>query len=211
MAGYEKNEILHSISLEVNAGEIVVLIGPNGAGKSTILKSIFGLVEIYGGKIFFQGKDIANKKTEKLIKAGIGFVPQGGQIFFSMSVLENLEMGAYAINDKEILKKNVADVLKEFNFLKERQKEIAQKLSGGQQQLLGIARALVLKPKLLILDEPSLGLSPLLRREIFKKIVEIKNKGVAILMVEQNVKESLAIANRVLVLENGKIIEERKI
>jgi branched-chain amino acid transport system ATP-binding protein len=204
-SGYNKIEILHKIDLNVSVGEIVALIGPNGAGKSTVLKSIFNLTDVYDGKIFFKDKDITGLKTYELIKLGIGFVPQGRQIFTNMTVLENLQMGAYMINDKEIVKRNVNDIFQKFPFLKEKQSELARNLSGGQQQLLAIARTLIQNPQLLLLDEPSFGLSPKTMKEIFEKIVEIKNEGVAILIVEQNAKQAVNIADRTYILENGKI------
>ena len=204
-SGYNKIEILHKIDLNVSVGEIVALIGPNGAGKSTVLKSIFNLTDVYDGKIFFKDKDITGLKTYELIKLGIGFVPQGRQIFTNMTVLENLQMGAYMINDKEIVKRNVNDIFQKFPFLKEKQSELARNLSGGQQQLLAIARTLIQNPQLLLLDEPSFGLSPKTMKEIFEKIVEIKNEGVAILIVEQNAKQAVNIAYRTYILENGKI------
>lgn len=163
------------------------------------------MTDVYDGKIFFKDKDITGLKTYELIKLGIGFVPQGRQIFTNMTVLENLQMGAYMINDKEIVKRNVNDIFQKFPFLKEKQSELARNLSGGQQQLLAIARTLIQNPQLLLLDEPSFGLSPKTMKEIFEKIVEIKNEGVAILIVEQNAKQAVNIADRTYILENGKI------
>lgn len=204
-AGYGGMEILHGVNLGVAAGEIVALIGPNGAGKSTVLKSIFGLTEIGSGKIFFKDKDITRLKTYELIKTGISFVPQGRLVFSSLTVLENLQMGAYVISDKEIVKRGLEEIFKKFPVLREKKKERAGNLSGGQQQLLAIARALVQNPQMLLLDEPSLGLSPKAMKEIFDKIVEIKNEGVAILIVEQNARQAVGIADRTYVLENGQV------
>lgn len=204
-SGYGELRVLHGIELEVDPGEIVVLIGPNGAGKSTILKSIFSLTNIYSGEIIYKDKNITNLKTYELINLGISFVPQGRQVFSTMTVLENLYMGAYTIQDKDVVLKNITDVFSKFPVLKEKQKEMASSLSGGQQQILAIARALIQNPQLLLLDEPSLGLSPKAMQEIFQKIVEIKNEGVTILMVEQNVQQAVSIANKVYVLKNGTV------
>lgn len=207
-SGYNEIEVLHKLDLTIGVGEIVALIGPNGAGKSTVLKSIFSLADIYDGKIIFKDKDITNLKTHELIELGVSFVPQGRQVFTSMTVLENLQMGAYVINDQEVIDRNINDIFQKFPILKEKQDELAGNLSGGQQQLLAIARALIQNPQLLLLDEPSLGLSPKIMKEIFEKIVEIKNEGVAILIVEQNAKQAVDIADKIYILENGKIALE---
>lgn len=201
-------EVLHGISLEVNPGEIVALIGPNGAGKSTVLKSIFSLTDIYSGKIIYKDIDITNLKTHELISLGISYVPQGRQVFSNMTVLENLQMGVFTIKDQDIIKKGIENIFKKFIILKEKQNALASNLSGGQQQLLSIARALIQNPQILLLDEPSLGLDPKTMKEIFEKIVEIKNEGISILMVEQNAKQAIAIADKTYVLENGKIALE---
>lgn len=207
-SGYTGAEILHGVNLIVNPGEIIALIGPNGAGKSTILKSVFSLAEIYGGKIIFKDKDITSLKTHELIELGVSYVPQGRQIFPNMTVLENLEMGAYSIQDQDVVETNIKDVFQKFPDLFHKQHELASVLSGGQQQMLAIARALIQNPQLLLLDEPSLGLSPKLVKEIFEKIIEIKDKGVAILMVEQNARQAVDIANRTYILENGTVVLE---
>lgn len=207
-SGYNGAEVLHNLDLSVGVGEIVALIGPNGAGKSTILKSIFSLADIYDGKIIFKDKDITNLKTHELIELGVSFVPQGRQIFSNMTVLENLQMGAYVIDDQEVIERNINDIFQKFPILKEKQGEFAGNLSGGQQQLLAIARALIQNPQILLLDEPSLGLSPKMVKEIFEKILEIKNEGVSILIVEQNAKQAVGIADRTYVLENGRIAME---
>lgn len=206
-SGYsDAAEIIHGVDLEVKAGEIVALIGPNGAGKSTILKSIFSLANIFDGKIFFKDKDITNLKTYELIEMGVSFVPQGRQIFPSMTVLENLRMGAFIIKNRNVVEKNVNDIFQKFSIFKEKQNELAGNLSGGQQQLLAIARALMQKPQILLLDEPSLGLAPKVAKEIFEEIVKIKNEGIAVLIVEQNAKQAVSIADRTYILENGKIV-----
>lgn len=207
-SGYNGTAVLHKLNLNVGAGEIVALIGPNGAGKSTILKSIFSLADIYDGKIFFKDKDITNLKTHELIEIGVSFVPQGRQVFTNMTVLENLQMGAFVISDQKIVEANINDVFNKFPILKNKQKELAGNLSGGQQQLLAIARALIQNPQMLLLDEPSLGLDPKTMKDIFKKIEEIKNEGIAIIMVEQNAKQAIEIADRTYVLENGEVALE---
>lgn len=202
-AGYNGLEILHGVDLEIKPGEVVALIGPNGAGKTTILKSIFNLAKIYEGEVTFKERLLNKKPTHELITLGISYVPQGRLVFSDMTVKENLEMGAYCIKDKIEVKKNLEDVYHKFPFLKEKSGERASSLSGGQQQILAIARALIQNPALLLLDEPSLGLSPKVMKEVFEKIVEISK--VAILMVEQNAMQAVGIADRTYVLESGKI------
>jgi len=204
-AGYGGLEILHGVDLVVKPGEIVVLIGPNGAGKTTILKSIFNQVDIISGEIFFGDRKLNKKPTYELINLGISYVPQGRLVFAQMTVRENLQMGAYSIANKIEVEKSMEDVYKKFPVLKEKSGEKAINLSGGQQQMLALARALIQNPDLLLLDEPSLGLSPKVVEEVFKKIVEISQSGVAVLMVEQNARQAVNIANRTYVLEGGKI------
>ena len=208
-AGYTNAvEILHGVSLDIGVGEIVVLVGPNGAGKSTVLKSIFSLANINDGKIIFKDIDITNLKTHELIALGIGYVPQGRQVFSSMTVLENLQMGAFTIDDQNIIQRSIENIFRKYPILETKKNEIASNLSGGQQQLLAIARALIQNPQFLLLDEPSLGLDPKTMKEIFEKIVEIKNEGISILMVEQNAKQAIEIADKTYILENGKIALE---
>lgn len=202
-SGYSGAEVLRGVDLVVNPGEIVSVIGPNGAGKSTVLKSVFSLANIYDGKIIFKDKDITLLKTHELIELGISYVPQGRQIFPNLTVLENLEMGLYFIRDKEVAEKNIKDIFQKFPDLQNKKQELAGNLSGGQQQILAIARALIQNPQLLLLDEPSLGLSPKLVEEIFETMIKIKNMGVAILVVEQNAKQAVAIADRTYILESG--------
>jgi branched-chain amino acid transport system ATP-binding protein len=204
-SGYGDMEVLHGINLEVGSAELVSIIGPNGSGKSTILKSIFNLADVTNGKIIFKDKDITSLETSTLIDFGISFVPQGRQIFSTMTVLENLEMGAYSIKDKSVISANIKDVFEKFPMLKEKQNKFALSLSGGQQQLLAIARALIQNPQLLLLDEPSLGLAPKTMSEIFNKIIEIKNEGVSILMVEQNAKQAVEISNKTYIIKNGDV------
>jgi branched-chain amino acid transport system ATP-binding protein len=207
-SGYDGLEILHGINFEIKPAEIVAIIGPNGSGKSTLLKSIFNLAEIYSGKIIFKDKDITKLPTHYLIQEGICYVPQGRQVFSTLTVRENLEMGCFILEDHELFKRNLADVYNKFPVLKERENDLALNLSGGEQQMLAIARALIQDPELLLLDEPSLGLAPKIRKDIFEKIVEINKEGVSIIIVEQNAKKAIEIAHRTYVLENGRIALE---
>lgn len=207
-AGYDGMEILQEVNLEVKPAEIVALIGPNGAGKSTLLKSIFNLCQIYSGKIIFKDKDITKLPTHQLIYQGVSYVPQGRQVFSNLSVKENLEMGAFIMKDKEIVKRNIQDVYNKFPLLKERENELAVNLSGGEQQMLAIGRALIQDPELLLLDEPSLGLAPKVMKQVFDKIIAINKQGISIIIVEQNAKQAVNIAHRTYILEDGKIALE---
>ncbi len=207
-AGYNGMEILHEVDLEVRPAEIVALIGPNGAGKSTLLKSVFNLCKIYSGKIIFKDKNITKLPTHQLIYQGVSYVPQGRQVFSNLSVKENLEMGAFIMKDKEIIKRNIQDVYNKFPFLKERKNELAVNLSGGEQQMLAIGRALIQDPELLLLDEPSLGLAPKVMKQVFEKIIAINKQGISIIIVEQNAKQAVNIAHRTYILEDGKIALE---
>ena len=204
-SGYEQSEILHEIDFKADPAEIIAIIGPNGAGKSTLLKSIFNLCEIYSGKVDFRSKNITKLPTHDLIYEGISYVPQGRQVFSDLTVKENLEMGAFIIKDKELIKRNLNMVFDKFPFLKDKENDYALTLSGGQQQMLAIGRALMQSPKLLLLDEPSLGLSPKAMKEIFEKIVEINKTGVTIIIVEQNAKQAVKIADKTYILENGRV------
>ena len=205
-SGYGKMQVLFGTNLDVKPGEIVVLIGPNGAGKSTVLKGIFNLIDIYNGKIIFKGKDITRLPTHELIELGIGYVPQGRQVFGNLTVKENLEMGAFLTREKNLVGKKMEEVLENhFPDLRKKLNDYAFSLSGGQQQMLAIGRALMQEPQLLLLDEPSLGLAPKIMKELFRKIQEINKEGVSILMVEQNARQACAIADRIFVLENGKV------
>ena len=205
-SGYGEMQVLFGVNLNVNPNEIAVLIGPNGAGKSTVLKSIFNLIEIYNGKILYKNKDITKIPTHELIELGIGYVPQGRQVFSTLTVRENLEMGAFLTKEKNSVDKKLNEVIEiYFPDLKKRLNEYAFNLSGGQQQMLAIGRALMQDPRLLLLDEPSLGLAPKIMKELFRKIKEINDKGVTIMMVEQNAKQATAIADRIFVLEDGKV------
>ena len=205
-AGYGQLEVLHGVDMEVNAGEIVAIIGPNGSGKSTILKSIFNLCNIYSGKIIWKDRDITKQKTYQKILEDISYVPQGRQVFRDLTVLENLEMGAFVFNNKEVMKKNIEEVYREFPFLKDKENKNADALSGGQQQMLAIGRALIQNPQLLLMDEPSLGLSPKASQDIFNKVKEINKKGISVIIVEQNARQAVEIADKTYVLDNGKVV-----
>ena len=196
---------IKGVSLEVNEGEIVTLIGANGAGKSTILRTISGLLKPKGGSINFLGNDIAGKAAHEIVKAGISQVPEGRRIFAEMTVLENLELGAFTRKDKDGIKEDMEMVFARFPRLKERISQQAGTLSGGEQQMLAMGRALMCRPKLLLLDEPSMGLAPLLIREIFSIIEDINKAGTTVRLVEQNANMALSIAHRAYVLETGRI------
>jgi len=196
--------VLHSVDLTVKQGEIVTIMGPNGSGKSTVLKSIFGLTKIHSGSIRFIDEELVGIRPENVIRRGIGYVPQGRSVFHSLTILENLQMGAFIETEQKIIERNLKAVFKRFPILKARQGQKAGLLSGGEQQMLSLGRALMLTPKLLLLDEPSLGLAPNLVKEMMKKITELRTDGVTILVVEQNAYQSLQISDRGYVLELGK-------
>ena len=209
-SGYGGNEVLHDISMQVAPGEIVWLIGPNGAGKSTILRSIFQLAKIKAGTIAFKDHDITKLHTHDLLELGIGFVPQGRLVFSNLTVQENLRMGGFLLNNKDVLQKNIEDVVRRFPVLQEKLREKARNLSGGQQQMLAIGRALMMTPQLLLLDEPSLGLSPKVTQEIFAILKEINAAGTTLMIVEQNVHLLLKFATRMYVLASGRVVAEGK-
>lgn len=196
---------LKGISLQVNKGEIVTLIGSNGAGKSTSLKTISGLLRPKQGKITFNGEDLSKIPPQTIVAKGISQVPEGRRIFANMTVMENLDMGAYLRKDASGIKKDLERVFELFPRLRERKTQVAGTLSGGEQQMLAMGRALMSRPQLLLLDEPSMGLAPILVKQIFAIIQEINAQGTTILLVEQNAHMALSIANRAYVLETGKI------
>lgn len=201
--------IIHAIkgiTLEVEEGKIVTLIGANGAGKTTILRTISGLIKAKSGNIWFKGKDITGVLAEKIVEMGMSHVLEGRRVFANMSVYENLELGAYLRKDKAEIKKDMNKVFDRFPRLLERKNQIAGTLSGGEQQMLAMGRALMSRPKLLLLDEPSMGLAPLLVQEIFSIIKELNNEGTTILLVEQNAHMALSVANQGYVLETGRIV-----
>jgi branched-chain amino acid transport system ATP-binding protein len=198
---------LRGISLEVKQGDIVTLIGANGAGKSTTLRTISGLLKAHSGEISYEGRNIANLKPHEIVKLGISHVPEGRMVFADLTVMENLMMGAYLQRNKQVIQKELEYVFSIFPRLKEREKQLAGTLSGGEQQMLAIGRALMSKPKFLMLDEPSIGIAPLLVKTIFEKIVEInQQQGISILLVEQNANLALEISRYGYVLETGQII-----
>lgn len=204
-AGYGGPNIIHDVALTVSEGEIVTIIGPNGAGKSTILRSIFGLTKIEPqATITYFNENLIGLPTEEIVERGICYVPQGRTVFQSLTVEENLEMGAFIRTDRKVIKKDLQKVYEKFPRLYERRTQKTQLLSGGEQQMVAIGRALMLQPRLLLLDEPSIGLSPKITQEIFEKCMEIKKTGTAILMVEQNANLALAYSDRGYVLELGK-------
>lgn len=196
---------IKNVDFEVNQGEIVALIGANGAGKTSVMKTISGLIHSRAGSIQFDGHEISKLAAHKIPGLGLVQVPEGRRIFTQMTVLENLEMGAYLRNDKEEIQKDLEKIYHRFPRLKERKNQLAGTLSGGEQQMLAMGRALMAKPKLLLLDEPSMGLSPILVNEIFDIIKKINADGVTVLLVEQNANKALSIANRAYVLETGNI------
>ncbi len=204
-AGYGDLHVLENVSLDVEPGEMVVLIGPNGAGKSTVLKSVFGLTTKTGGSILFRDRDITKLPTHSLIEEGIGFVPQGRLVFPTLTVQENLEMGGYLIDHKETMQANLEKVYTTFPALREKRRAQAGTLSGGQQQQLAIGRSLMMTPELLMLDEPSLGLSPKLMHETFKTLEALRQAGTTILVVEQNVRLALQYVDRGYLLAAGTI------
>jgi branched-chain amino acid transport system ATP-binding protein len=208
---YGAIKAVQGVNLEVEEKSIVTLIGANGAGKSTILRTISGVVKASSGKILFNGENITNIDPSKIVEKGISHAPEGRLIFANLSVLENLEMGAYTRKDKTLIKQDLELVFTLFPRLKERIKQPGGTLSGGEQQMLAISRAIMAKPKLLLLDEPSLGIAPILVKTIFEKIVALnKNSGITILLVEQNANLALSIADYCYVLETGNIKLEGK-
>ena len=207
---YGDLQALWGISLEVNDGELVALVGPNGAGKTTTLKTITGLLKSATGKIEFQGQELANHAAHQIVSLGISQVPEGGRIFAGMSVLENLELGAFVPEARKFKDESLEWVYEVFPRLEERHTQKAGTLSGGERQMLAIGRALMAKPKLLLLDEPSFGLAPILVQQMFEMIEDINKQGVTILLVEQNVRAALELAQRAYVIENGRIVGEGK-
>ena len=205
---YGQVECLKCVSVSVRSGEIVALLGANGAGKTTVLKTISGLVRPVAGEVLFEGKPISSLSPEAIVRRGISHVPEGRKIFQRLQVLENLELGAFTRRDKAEIAADLESVFQVFPILKKRLKQPAGTLSGGEQQMLAIGRALMSRPKLLVLDEPSLGLAPLLVSTIFKMIEEIHRQGMTILLVEQNAHMALKISTRAYVLEIGQIVLE---
>jgi ABC-type branched-subunit amino acid transport system ATPase component len=204
-AGYQKLDILTGVNLYVEPGEVVCVIGPNGAGKSTVFKALYGFIDVRKGQILFDGVDITDYRPQELLKAGISIVPQLRSVFPQMTVLENLEMGMYLERDKDRIQKRIGEIIELFPRLAERKKQLAGTMSGGEQRMLEIGRALMYKPKLLLMDEPSAGLAPLITKMIFEQIANLNRElGLTVLMIEQNARQGLEISNRGYVLQLGK-------
>jgi branched-chain amino acid transport system ATP-binding protein len=202
-AGYVKGlNILQGVDLVVYENEIVSIIGPNGAGKSTLLKAIMGLINISGGRFFIEGQEKTNLATHKIVNLGVGYVPQVANVFPSLTIEENLEIGSWSLKTNK--KKALERIYEDFKILKDRKRDKAGNLSGGQRQILALARALITSPQILLLDEPSAGLSPVAINEVFSKVKEINESGVAILLVEQNAKRALSFSDRGYVLDQGR-------
>jgi len=203
-AGYGKIEILRGVSLKVDRGQVVSIIGPNGAGKSTMFKTLFGLLRVTAGSVRFEGQDITNRPPRDLLSAGIAFVPQGRNVFPLMTVEQNLRLGAYIRKNDQRLDDDIARIYETFPMLRDARAKRAADLSGGQQQMLEMGRAMLLSPKLLLLDEPTLGLAPIVFKEIFRMIERLREQGQTILMVEQNAAQALEISDYAYVLELGR-------
>jgi branched-chain amino acid transport system ATP-binding protein len=205
-AGYGKKVVLKNVSFTASAGEIVGLIGPNGAGKSTLLKALIGIVKLNGGKVVFESKDITNRNPEENVRDGISFIPQGNRVFGELTVRENLEIGGYLIKEKRVISDRIEAMLDMFAFLRVRVKEQAGKLSGGEKQQLALARALMLRPRLLLMDEPSLGLSPKLVTTAMETVQRVNQEmKTTIVIVEQKVHEVLGISDKVYALRMGEV------
>lgn len=207
---YGMIQALRGVSFEVNQGEVVALIGANGAGKTTTLHTITGLLRAKSGHILFNGNDISKVPAHKIVTMGMAHVPEGRRVFANMSVLQNLKMGAYTRKDKNEIETTIQKVYKHFPRLQERQNQLAGTLSGGEQQMLAMGRALMSQPSIILMDEPSMGLSPIFVNEIFNIIKEVSESGTTVLLVEQNAKKALSIADRAYVLETGKTTLEGK-
>jgi branched-chain amino acid transport system ATP-binding protein len=212
-SGYGQLKVLRKISLHVAPGEIVTIIGANGAGKSTLLKTVSGLLQARSGELIFNGEDISRSSPEKIVFKGCSLVPEGRQIFSTLTVKENLVLGGYIQyrrNSMTEVKKELGKIYSLFPVLEEREGQLAGTLSGGEQQMLAISRALMAKPALIMMDEPSMGLAPLVVKEIFRKIARLREEGNTVLLVEQNARAALAVADRGYVIETGKLVLEGK-
>lgn len=207
---YGMIKAIKGVSFEVNEGEVIALIGANGAGKTTILHTITGLLEAKKGTVIFDGKDITKTPAHKIVSMGMAHVPEGRRVFSNLSVLQNLKMGAYTRKDKNEVEETLKTIYKRFPRLLERQNQLAGTLSGGEQQMLAMGRALMSHPRIILMDEPSMGLSPILVNEIFDIIKEVSSGGTTVLLVEQNAKKALSISDRAYVLETGNIVLEGK-
>lgn len=206
--GYDKVNVLHDLSIEVEPGKITCILGANGAGKSTLIRSILGLTPARQGEIWWQGRNIADEKTHRIIASGIACIPEGRKIFPRMTVLENLTLGAYLEANASLLRRRLENVFEVFPRLKERASQLAGTMSGGEQAMVSIGRGLMADPKLLVIDEPSLGLSPLYVKENFRVIKQINELGMTVLLVEQNARQTLAISHYGYVLSQGRVVAE---
>ena len=207
---YGAIKALRGVTFSVEAGQVVSLIGANGAGKTTTLNSISGILKPSQGRITFDGQDITGWRPDRITRQGLVQVPEGRQVIAPMTVLENLQLGAYPRHDVDVVKQDVEDIFKRFVRLSERRNQRAGSLSGGEQQMLAVGRALMSKPRLLMLDEPSMGLAPMLINEVFKIVADIKAQGIPILLVEQNARKALQIADYAYVLERGTVVHQGK-
>lgn len=203
--GYGKITILNGVSFALKPATITTVIGPNGAGKSTVFKAVFGLLNVHSGQVLLDGKDVTHSKPAQMIANGVTYVPQGRNVVPQLTVLHNLELGAITVRDQSRIKKRIEQVMDQFPMLREKKDQPAGSLSGGQQKQLEIARALLLDPKLILIDEPSIGLSPNLVQEVFRTLIQLRDEGVTILMVEQNAKAALGMSDYGLVLELGQV------
>ena len=208
VVSYGGIEALKGISFDVEEGNIVTLIGANGAGKSTTLRTISGLVKPKSGRVYFEGRDITDYDTQRIVQTGIALVPEGRRVFANLTVLENLKIGAYLRKDKEVIEEDINYVFDLFPRLKERSWQLAGTLSGGEQQMLAVARAMMTRPKMIMMDEPSLGLAPLVVKDIFKIIRTLKERGMTVLLIEQNANAALRTCDYAYVLETGSITTE---
>ena len=207
-ARYSGLPVIQGLSLTVDQGEAVCVVGANGSGKSTLLKAVMGAVQVFDGEILFEGQEIKNLKTEEIVRVGITYVPEERRLFTALSVEENLLLGAYTLKDKERVRENLQFVYSLFPVLRERRGQATLTLSGGEQQMGAIGRGLMSNPRLFMLDEPSLGLAPMLVDEVLDTVRRLKERGITILLVEQNVREALEIADRGYVLQTGRIVQE---
>ncbi len=203
VAGYGGFDILHGIDLEVRKGEIVSIVGPNGSGKSTVFKAIYGLIDIRLGEVVFEGRNVTSMSPQELLRAGVAMVPQLSTIFPSMSVYENLELGMYLIRDKARVKKRIEEILTLFPRLANRRTQYAGTLSGGERRALEIGRSLMLNPRMILMDEPSVGLSPILAKDMFEQLRELRAAGITFLLIEQNARSALELADRGYVIQRG--------
>ncbi len=203
-AGYGKIEVLHGATVRAAAGEIICIIGPNGSGKSTLLKTVFGLLKPTRGRLSFDGRDVTRAEPEEKVRLGIAFIPQGRNVFPSLTVRENLEMGGTALGDEKAVRRAIEEALESYPLLKGKIRDRAGNLSGGEKQILSLARSDMVKPSLILMDEPSIGLSPRMIDEVYSKILEINRRGVTFAVVEQNARKALSIAHRGYVLDLGR-------